>query len=278
MPPRFAYWTILIDQQPTAFRARDREDLLPTLKQLSHTNKDVVLKWFARGRLWDTPDQERWARTNLPEKREQRAQGWRPGGSHQDPRARFDRRNRDRSGHHGAPIERSSQAPEPQNPGGKPSEVGNPPFRTGTPPPPGGSAPRDREKRPWHGKPKPFVPGKHSATGGGAQRTGQRFKDRPERSSPGGRPPGRGRWQKPGNPAWQDRSRTDRESSSNASQASGREKETERRKWRPGKRDHPRFGKPHGPARGVTEVAGRKPDVPGAPEAPDRKSDPSKGD
>ena len=27
MPPRFAYWTILIDQKPTAFRAREQADL-----------------------------------------------------------------------------------------------------------------------------------------------------------------------------------------------------------------------------------------------------------
>ncbi len=32
MPPRFAYWTILIENTPTAFRARDREELLPNLR------------------------------------------------------------------------------------------------------------------------------------------------------------------------------------------------------------------------------------------------------
>ena len=56
MPPRHAYWTILIDNAPTAFRAREREDLLPTLNQLRRTNKDVLLKWFGRGKLWDTPE------------------------------------------------------------------------------------------------------------------------------------------------------------------------------------------------------------------------------
>ena len=56
MPPRYAYWTILIDDKPTAFRAREQEELLPTLHQLRRTNKDVVLKWFARGRLWETPE------------------------------------------------------------------------------------------------------------------------------------------------------------------------------------------------------------------------------
>jgi len=61
MPPRHAYWTILIDKGPTAFRARDKDDLLPTLNQLRRTNKDVELKWFARGRLWDSPEQEQFA-------------------------------------------------------------------------------------------------------------------------------------------------------------------------------------------------------------------------
>ena len=56
MPPRYAYWTILIDNKPTAFRAREKEEMLPTFHQLRRTNRDVVLKWFARGRLWETPE------------------------------------------------------------------------------------------------------------------------------------------------------------------------------------------------------------------------------
>ena len=96
MPPRYAYWTILIDNRPTAFRARDREELLPTLAQLRRTNTDVVMKWFARGRLWDTPEQAQWAAKNLEQRRsEQRGREWRPGGEHKDPRARFDARRRE---------------------------------------------------------------------------------------------------------------------------------------------------------------------------------------
>ena len=66
MPPRYAYWTILIDSKPTAFRAREREELLPTLAQLRRTNSDVVMKWFARGRLWDSPEAEREAQQRPP--------------------------------------------------------------------------------------------------------------------------------------------------------------------------------------------------------------------
>jgi hypothetical protein len=101
VPPRFAYWTILIDNSPTAFRAREASELLPTLTQLKRTNPNVVLKWFARGRLWDTQQQERddfhrrkWRPSGERsgtgvDRQERRPKDWRPGGDHKDPRARF---------------------------------------------------------------------------------------------------------------------------------------------------------------------------------------------
>ena len=78
MPPRYAYWTILIDNKPTAFRAREQEELLPTFAQLRRTNSDVIMKWFARGRLWDSPEAEREAQTRPPVAREKRGGDWRP--------------------------------------------------------------------------------------------------------------------------------------------------------------------------------------------------------
>jgi len=89
VPPRYAFWTILIDQKPTAFRAREQEELLPTLAQLRRTNTDVVLRWFAHGRLWDSPEQEREAQRRPAPVAERRTREWRPGGKHEDPRARF---------------------------------------------------------------------------------------------------------------------------------------------------------------------------------------------
>ena len=89
MPPRYAFWTILIDQQPTAFRARDREELLPTFNQLKRRNSDIVMRWFARGRLWDSPEQERDAQRQPRPVVERRTREWRPGGKHEDPRTRF---------------------------------------------------------------------------------------------------------------------------------------------------------------------------------------------
>jgi len=97
MPPRHAYWTILIDQKPTAFRARDRDELLPTLHQLKRTNDDVVMRYFARGKLWDSPEQAQWAARHAQKPRERRGKEWRPGGQHRDPRARFEQQQRERN-------------------------------------------------------------------------------------------------------------------------------------------------------------------------------------
>ena len=116
MPPRFAYWTILIDNAPTAFRAQNSEDLLPTLVQLRRTNRDVVMKWFARGRLWDSPETARLA-FQRPKPKEQRSAEWRPGGRHADPRARFRKRpnkSRPAPGDR-SPDERRRRRPSPHS-------------------------------------------------------------------------------------------------------------------------------------------------------------------
>src|SRR4026209_1524320 len=59
MPPRPHYWTIILEGKPTAFRAHTQEELIPTLRQLQARHPDAVMKWFARGRLWESQDQER---------------------------------------------------------------------------------------------------------------------------------------------------------------------------------------------------------------------------
>ena len=89
MPARISFWVILAGQTPTSFRARNREDLLPTLHQLQRTQPDVSLRWFERGRLWPSPDE---AEADLKAKRSakrERPKTWRPGGTHKDPRARY---------------------------------------------------------------------------------------------------------------------------------------------------------------------------------------------
>ncbi|MPY87375.1 MAG: hypothetical protein GEU99_05590 [Luteitalea sp.] len=86
---RIAYWTILVGTEPTAFRARNVEDLVPTLKQLQRGHPNAVLKWFEAGRIWDSPDHARAHRDRgRRELRRTRERDWRPGGEHRDPRAR----------------------------------------------------------------------------------------------------------------------------------------------------------------------------------------------
>ncbi len=55
MPPRFVFWTLLIDGKPTAFRARDREELLPPAVEGAQP-RDPVGRALIR-RLPDTAEQ-----------------------------------------------------------------------------------------------------------------------------------------------------------------------------------------------------------------------------
>lgn len=91
MPPRFAYWTIIAGGLPTAFRAAAHEELLPTFKRIQEKHPDAEMKYFARGRLWASPEEARRA-AEAARQRRQRPPGrdWRPGGEHRDPRQRFE--------------------------------------------------------------------------------------------------------------------------------------------------------------------------------------------
>jgi len=82
-------WVIVVGPTATAFRARRREDLVPTLRQLQRTQSDVELRWFDRGRLWASPEEARSALSVERRAPRDRSPDWRPGGSHKDPRARF---------------------------------------------------------------------------------------------------------------------------------------------------------------------------------------------
>jgi hypothetical protein len=83
MPPRYSYWTILAGALPTAFRAAERADLLPTFNRIRQKHPDAQMKWFARGRLWESPEE---AQADLQRARVRRDRHWRPGGDHRDPR------------------------------------------------------------------------------------------------------------------------------------------------------------------------------------------------
>jgi hypothetical protein len=123
VPPRYSYWTIIAGGLPTAFRAAEREELMPTFQRLREKHPDAELKWFARGKLWASPEAARlqrrergdrgaWGgrerdardpqgpagddRSGSPSHRpgrsrrgEHRGRDWRPGGDHRDPRQPF---------------------------------------------------------------------------------------------------------------------------------------------------------------------------------------------
>jgi hypothetical protein len=178
MPPRYAYWTILVDGQPTAFRAAEVDELLPTLKRLQVKQPTAVMKWFQRGRLWDSHDE---AREKLaegytvnpdgslaPPSEEHRAKGWRPGGEHRDPREKyqlakkakwqkFKQMVRSRPGH-GPKADDSAPPAEDQPPGGDQLPPPEPPATDwrGRPVDPDAPAPAPRPRAPrpeWRDKP-----------------------------------------------------------------------------------------------------------------------------
>ena len=111
MPPRYSYWTILAGGLPTAFRAAEHADLLPTFNRIREKHPDAEMKWFARGRLWASPAE---AQADLQRARIRRDRDWRPGGDHRDPRQTFKtKRPRDAARREATPRDtpRREQAP-----------------------------------------------------------------------------------------------------------------------------------------------------------------------
>ena len=96
MPPRFVYWTILAGGLPTAFRATERDELMPTFKRILEKHPDAEMKYFARGRLWNSPEEAK-ADLRARPPRDGRGRDWRPGGEHRDPRQKFKDAKKDRN-------------------------------------------------------------------------------------------------------------------------------------------------------------------------------------
>jgi hypothetical protein len=133
MPPRFAYWTIILDGIATSFRAREREEILPLFNQQKKKDPTAQLKWFSGGKLWDSPEAAKEERL-LERDREFRNQ--------RDERDRegreFRARQGDRRGFGDRPM-----GPRPDRPQGPPSDRA--PWK--------GDRPRgpqsDRDRSPW---------------------------------------------------------------------------------------------------------------------------------
>lgn len=87
--PLIKYWVIVDGATATAFRARERDMLMPTLKQLQRTQPSTAIQWFERGRLWASPEAANEERERRKAFRRERGKEWRPGGAHKDPRARY---------------------------------------------------------------------------------------------------------------------------------------------------------------------------------------------
>ncbi len=174
MPPRHTYWTIILDGKPTAFRTHTQEELLPTLRQLQTRHPDAVMLWFARGRLWQSPEHARLALVARRAQGDRRGRDWRPGGSHRDPRERFkvprdEKRRRFANRLRGPRPEGGERGPESRGPGHRPEHrpAGvRPPGKSSRPAPKG-----DRGARGW---------------------SGDRRRERPDRNRQGGRKPGGG--------------------------------------------------------------------------------------
>src|SRR5688572_13873568 len=68
---------------------------MPTFQRLREKHPDAEMKWFARGKLWNSPEEARASREERPQGRREgdadarRGRDWRPGGSHRDPRQKF---------------------------------------------------------------------------------------------------------------------------------------------------------------------------------------------
>ena len=172
MPPRYAYWTIIAGGLPTAFRAGDREDLMPTFRRIQEKHPDAELKYFARGKLWASPADARMTREEEERpKAPPRGRDWRPGGEHRDPRQpfkdakkarnqdrrqqRWDRKTRDRDRDrdretppHGDPLRRPA-APRREFDRRGPKPWAGKPGGQSERRPGGQSERRPAERRPW---------------------------------------------------------------------------------------------------------------------------------
>src|SRR6266850_3195853 len=106
MPPRYAYWTIIAGGLPTAFRAADRDELLPTFQRIKDKHPDAQMKYFARGKLWESQDAARAGQTRGGARNRGGERHARPGeaGRERDrrPAARPDEASRERDRRPGA--------------------------------------------------------------------------------------------------------------------------------------------------------------------------------
>jgi hypothetical protein len=146
------FWIIISGVAPTAFRSPNREDLLPTLRQLQRKQPDTTMMWFDGRRFWTSPAA---ARASAADRRNRRADSpperrdeWRPGGDHKDPRARYKQtRDQKRARFKKRLIQNSRSSTRKDDATGTPSgspkkDSGRPPAKSGKPGAKAGTKPR----------------------------------------------------------------------------------------------------------------------------------------
>jgi hypothetical protein len=208
MPPRHTYWTILFGNQPTAFRSAEREELLPTFKQIQAKHPDAVMRWFARGRLWKSPEE---ARDTLDRPRYDRPRddrGPRPESQGRSAKPAGDWRDKPQGDRSRGPKpewqQRDPRAPRPEwrdkprsdhPPSDRPKA---PAWQSRAPKPPASAR---WPNKAGYGEASPPASPKSRRDEGGKPRSGEggQWRDKPQ----GDRPPSDPRAPRP--PAWQNR-------------------------------------------------------------------------
>lgn len=216
MPPRFAFWTIILDGAPTSFRTRERDEILPLFNQLKAKNPTAELKWFSGGKLWDSPEQAKEVRhlervREFREERRKQAQAEREAAQAADPLAEFRRQHgRPPDGSDDPSTRAASAPPFESRPPARPGHERRQPQRRGKDWRPGGEHkdPRDKYKLPpgakrqrWKDRnlgprgTKPFDPSFGNRPG-----EERPHESRPRKNGPFGRKPFGGKPAGPGGP------------------------------------------------------------------------------
>lgn len=153
MPPRYAYWTIVVDNQPTAFRSASVEELIPTFNRLKARQPTAVLKWCQDGKMWDSRLEAREAQFQRGQegRRRDKHQQSRPSSLKRDGGARpgFKRDDGGRSRARRDPSDREGGKLEwkPKGSGAAPREQ-RPPKLEWSPRPTGDASPVEKKPRP----------------------------------------------------------------------------------------------------------------------------------
>jgi hypothetical protein len=143
VPPRYAYWTIVVDNQPTAFRAGLVEEIMPTFNRLKAKQPSAVLKWFQNGKLWDSQRAAREAQERRGEEGRNRDKNRRTGGAPRQSTAKLDWKPKETSGRQDPPKLEWSPRGTPTSP--RPERRDRPQFK---------SSMSQRDAKPWGAKPR----------------------------------------------------------------------------------------------------------------------------